>query len=167
TDFPMIAKMYQETAQRDGFAIRPLAYYLDAWQSFYDAGMAHSLIAEYAGEPLAAVVLVKFGSTTIYMYGASTDKERNRMPAYLLQWEAIRWAKSQKCTVYDFWGAPDNFVETDRMWGVWRFKDGFKGQVVHHIGAWDYPVRPFLYNLYTNAIPRYLNMLRRRKNLVG
>ena len=48
-DFPMIANLYQETAQRDGFAIRPLSYYLDAWQTFYDSGMAHLLIAEYQG----------------------------------------------------------------------------------------------------------------------
>ena len=161
-DFPMIANLYQETAQRDGFAIRPLSYYLDAWQSFYDAGMARPLIAEYEGEPLAAVVLIKFDQTTIYMYGASTNKERNRMPAYPLQWEAIRWAKSQGCDIYDFWGAPDNFVETDRMWGVWRFKDGFQGRVVRHVGAWDYPIRPLLYHLYTNAIPKYLNLLRRQ-----
>ncbi len=161
-DFPMISKLYQETAQRDGFAIRPLTYYLDAWQTFYDAGMAHPLIAEYEGEPLAAVVLVKFGKTIIYMYGASTDKERNRMPAYLLQWEAVQWAKAQGCEVYDFWGAPDEFVETDRMWGVWRFKDGFQGRVVRHVGAWDFVIRPFLYWLYTNAIPKYLNLLRHR-----
>lgn len=163
-DFSMIAGMYQETAKRDGFAIRPLPYYLDAWHSFTNAGMAHPLIAEFEGEPLAAVVLIKFNKTTIYMYGASTNKERNRMPTYLLQWEAIRWAKANGCDTYDFWGAPDTFDGTDRMWGVWRFKDGFKGQVVRHIGAWDYVVRPFYYWLSTAAIPKYINLLRKRDN---
>lgn len=85
------------------------------------------------------------------------------MPNYLLQWEAIRWAKAQGCTVYDFWGAPDEFVESDQLWGVWRFKAGFNGQVVRHIGAWDYPVRPLLYQLYTVVLPKYLNYLRSRK----
>ena len=159
-DFPQIVQMYQETAQRDGFTIRPTAYYLDAWQTFYQAGMAHPLIAEYAGEPVAAVVLIRFGQRVTYMYGASTEKERPRMPNHLLQWEAIRWAKAQGATVYDFWGAPDEFVESDRMWGVWRFKAGFNGQVVRHIGAWDYPARPLLYWLYTTILPRYLSYLR-------
>lgn len=163
-DFPLMAEMYRETSERDGFGIRPSHYYLDIWQAFTQAGMGHLLIAEYNGEPLAAVFLVKYGRKAIYMYGASTDKERNRMPNYLLQWEAIRWAKQQGCTIYDFWGAPDEFVETDRMWGVWRFKQGFEAEVVRHVGAWDYVVRPFWYYTYTTLIPQYLNRLRRQNS---
>jgi lipid II:glycine glycyltransferase (peptidoglycan interpeptide bridge formation enzyme) len=82
------------------------------------------------------------------------------MPNYLLQWEAIRWAQAQGADIYDFWGAPDEFVEGDRMWGVWRFKDGFNGQVVRHVGAWDFVVRPLLYWFYTAALPKYLDRLR-------
>ncbi len=159
-DFAVIAEMYGETAVRDHFAIRPLPYYLDIWNAFYQAGMAQPLLAEFEGEPIAAVVLVKYGRRAIYMYGASTDKERKRMPNYLLQWEAIRWAKAQGCETYDFWGAPDEFDESDRLWGVWRFKAGFNGQVVHTIGAWDYVVRPFWYWLYATALPKYLDLLR-------
>lgn len=161
-DFPLIAGLYEETAARDGFAIRPSPYYLDVWQTLYDAGMAVPLIAEYEGQPLAAVVLVRFGERTIYMYGASSERERQRMPSYLLQWEAIRWAQAQGSRVYDFWGAPNEFVEDDPLWGVWRFKDGFQGDVVWHIGAWDYPARPLLYTAYTKLLPRYLDLLRSR-----
>lgn len=163
-DFPGLAAMYAETSARDGFGIRPSEYYLDAWTSFYRAGMGHLLLAEHEGRPIAAVYLVKFGSKAIYMYGASTNEERNRMPNYLLQWEAIRWAKAAGCDVYDFWGAPDVFEESDRLWGVWRFKAGFEGQVVRHIGAWDYPARPFWYWLYTAVIPKYRRFLRTRQN---
>jgi lipid II:glycine glycyltransferase (peptidoglycan interpeptide bridge formation enzyme) len=159
-DFPTIAGMYMETADRDDFTVRPTDYYLDAWQSFYEAGLAQPLLAEYDGMPLGAVIIVRYGQRAIYMYGASTDIERNRMPNYLLQWEAIRWAQEQGCTVYDFWGAPDEFDESDPLWGVWRFKDGFQGQVVRHIGAWDYPARPFWYWVYTSVIPKYIAFLR-------
>lgn len=162
SDYPLIADMYQETAVRDGFAIRPRAYYLDIWRAFHADGMGIPFIAEYEGQPLAALVLVTYGERAIYMYGASTNEERNRMPTYLLQWEAICWAKAHGYRVYDFWGAPTEFAETDPLWGVWRFKAGFNGQVVRHLGAWDYPVRPFLYWLYVNAIPRYVSWLRGR-----
>ena len=162
-DFPAIARMYQETAARDGFTIRPIEYHLDAWQSFYDAGMGQPLLAEFESEPLAAVVLVRYGDRVIYMYGASTNRERKRMPNQLLQWEAIRWAKTEGCSIYDFWGAPDEFVETDPLWGVWRFKDGFRGDVVWHIGAWDYPARPFWYYTYSKVLPRYIEFLRTRQ----
>lgn len=166
-DFPAIVNMYQETAVRDGFTIRPATYYLDAWQSFYDEGMAQPLLAEFAGDPIAAVVLIRYGERVIYMYGASTEKERNRMPNHLLQWEAIRWAKSQEAAVYDFWGAPNEFIETDSMWGVWRFKQGFNGEVVRHIGAWDYPARPFWYWVYTAVMPKYLDFLRSRQTQIS
>jgi peptidoglycan pentaglycine glycine transferase (the first glycine) len=161
-DFDAIATMYLATAERDQFAARPAAYYLDAWQTLYNAGMAQPLLAHYQGELLAAVVLVRYGRRVIYMYGASSEKERQRMPNHLLQWEAIRWAQAQGAAVYDFWGAPDDFVEADPLWGVWRFKAGFNGEVVRHIGAWDYPARPFWYWLYSVALPRYLELLRRR-----
>jgi lipid II:glycine glycyltransferase (peptidoglycan interpeptide bridge formation enzyme) len=161
-DLPMIFEMYRDTAARDGFTIRPEAYYLDGWGALYDAGMAQPLIAEVAGRPIAAVILVRYGDRAIYMYGASSNEERDRMPNYLLQWEAIRWARSAGCTVYDMWGAPDHFDESDRMWGVWRFKAGFNGEVVRFIGAWDYPVWSWAYRLYTDLVPRYLNLLRGR-----
>jgi lipid II:glycine glycyltransferase (peptidoglycan interpeptide bridge formation enzyme) len=161
-EFNTIAAMYQETAERDGFAIRPREYYLDAWHSFYKAGMAVPLLAEYEGVPVAAVILIRFGDRVTYMYGASTNRERNRMPNYLLQWESIRWAKAQGCTTYDFWGAPTQFEESDPLWGVWRFKDGFQGDVLWHIGAWDFPARPFWYNMYARLLPRYVEILRSR-----
>ena len=53
-------------------------------------------------------------------------------------------------------------METDQLWGVWRFKQGFNGEVVRHIGAWDYTPRPFWYWLYTAVMPRYINLLHRR-----
>lgn len=162
-DLPAIASIYQETAQRDGFTIRPLDYYLDAWSSLLAEGMALPLLAEFEGDLVAAVILIRYGDRVVYMYGASTARQRKRMPNHLLQWEAIRWAKAEGCKTYDFWGAPDQFVESDPLWGVWRFKDGFRGDAVWHIGAWDYPARPFWYWTYTKVLPRYLGYLRNRQ----
>ena len=96
------------------------------------------------------------------MYGASRGLHRNLMPNHLLQWEAMRWAKAQGCTVYDMWGAPDVLDESDPMWGVYRFKEGFGGQFVRHIGAYDYPVSRLLYQFYTVTVPHYLEMLRKK-----
>jgi lipid II:glycine glycyltransferase (peptidoglycan interpeptide bridge formation enzyme) len=166
-DFPEIAEMYLETAARDGFTVRPREYYLDGWTALYEARMAQPLIAEVEGRPVAAVILVRFGDRVIYMYGASRNEARERMPNHLLQWEAIRWARAAGCRVYDLWGAPDEFDESDRLWGVWRFKAGFNGEVVRFVGAWDYPARPLWYRLYTQVIPRYLDFLRSRQGDEG
>lgn len=161
-DLPMIYEMYRVTAQRDRFVIRPQAYYMDGWKALIDAGHARPLIAEYEGQPLGVVIIVHFKDRALYMYGASNGDERKRMPNYLLQWEAIRWSKQNGNKIYDFWGAPNVFDESDRMWGVYRFKQGFNGDVAHHIGAWDYPNKPILYWAFAQAVPAFLSLMRRR-----
>ncbi len=161
-DLPLFYEMYAETGRRDNFIIRPFAYYRDAWGAFIGAELARLFLAEYEGEPLAGLIAFRFGQRAWYMYGASTRKHRNLMPNHLLQWEAIRWAKNEGCTIYDMWGAPDVLDESDPLWGVYRFKEGFGGQFVRHIGAYDYPVSRLLYWLYTVLMPRYLDFLRAR-----
>ena len=61
------------------------------------------------------------------------------------------------------WGAPDVFDESDSMWGVYRFKRGFGGQIIQGLGAFDYPVRPALYWAFTVAMPRVRSLLRQLK----
>ena len=161
-DLELLYAMYDETALRDQFIIRPLDYYGDAWGSFIEAGLAQPLIAEFENTPIAALILFHFAGRAYYFYGMSRDLHRNLMAPHLLQWEAMRWARAQGCTVYDMWGAPDTLDESDPMWGVYRFKQGFGGQFVQHIGAWDYSTSRPLYWLYTTAMPRVLGLMRRR-----
>lgn len=164
-DLPAFYQMYAETAARDGFLIRPKAYYLDVWQQFLAANRAELLLAKVNGTPVAGLILFIFGQRAWYMYGASTGQHRKRMPNHLLQWQAMCAAKARGCTHYDMWGAPNQFTESDDMWGVYRFKRGFGGQVVQGLGAFDYPARPALYWAFTAALPRaraLLRQLRRR-----
>ncbi|MEO8608301.1 MAG: peptidoglycan bridge formation glycyltransferase FemA/FemB family protein [Chloroflexota bacterium] len=161
-DLTILYDLYRTTGERDHFLIRPPGYYELAWRSFMEAGLAQALIAEFEGQPIAHVILLHFGHKCWYFYGASANAERDRMPNYLLQWEAMRWAKKQGYAVYDMWGAPDDFNESDSMWGVYEFKRGFRGTVTRHIGAWDYAPYPALYTAYSQLWPRVLNWLRRR-----
>ncbi len=161
-DLEMLYQMYAETALRDNFIIREREYYLKAWRIFMDSQMAQPLIAQVDSKPVAALILFMFSGKAWYLHGMSSEAHREKMPNHLLQWEAIRHAKSSGCTFYDLWGAPDRFDENDPMWGVYRFKEGFGGQVARTIGAWDKPVRPLLYQFYTAIMPRILEGMRRR-----
>jgi lipid II:glycine glycyltransferase (peptidoglycan interpeptide bridge formation enzyme) len=96
------------------------------------------------------------------MYGASRTVHRDKMPNHLLQWKAIQWAKARGCTIYDMWGAPDELLESDPLWGVYRFKQGFGGEFVEHIGAWDFAPSRFGYWLYSFVMPRVLAAMRQR-----
>ena len=166
-EMPLLYRMYAETSVRDGFVIRDESYYTTLWRSFMERGMAEPLIAEVAGsqpqpEVVAAVVPFFFANRAWYLYGMSRDAHRDKMPNYLLQWEAMRRAKARGCVQYDLWGAPDTFDEHDSMWGVYRFKEGLGGQVARFAGALDYPVNGMLYVLYTRVLPRVLDLMRRR-----
>lgn len=161
-DFDLLYRMYAETAVRDGFVIRPPEYYRMVWETFSRAGMCFPLIAEVSGEAIAGLVLFIFAGKAWYLYGMSRDLHREKMPNYLLQWEAMRLARAKGASVYDLWGAPDVFDESDPLWGVFRFKEGLGARVVRTLGAWDYTTRPLLYQLYTQILPRVLEWMRRR-----
>lgn len=168
TDLPRLYKMYAETSVRDGFVIRDEGYYQTVWKTFMqgrgDDGQpfAEPLIAEVDEEPVAAVFLFCFAGRAYYVYGMSRQAHREKMPNYLLQWEATKRAKAHGCSVYDLWGAPDEFKEDDSMWGVFRFKEGLGGEVVRTLGAWDFPANTLWYWVYTQVIPRLLNFMRSR-----
>jgi peptidoglycan pentaglycine glycine transferase (the first glycine) len=161
-DLDRLYAMYAETAQRDGFIIRPLDYYRDAWGSFIRSELAQPLIAEVDGEAVAGLILFRFVDRAWYMYGMSRSAHREKMPNHLLQWEAVRWAKAQGCTLYDLWGAPDELSERDAMWGVYKFKEGLGATFVQHVGAYDFVVSRFWYWFYSAAMPRVLSVMRRR-----
>jgi peptidoglycan pentaglycine glycine transferase (the first glycine) len=162
-DIATFYQMYAETATRDGFLIRPEAYYRDVWQRFLETGIAEMLLASVKDNVIAGLILFVFGQSAWYMYGASAQQHRQLMPNHLLQWSAICRAKERGCTYYDMWGAPDVFDETDRMWGVYRFKQGFGGQVVQGLGAFDYPVNRPLYWAFAIGMPQARSFLRRVK----
>lgn len=161
-DLTLLYRMYAETATRDGFVIRPEDYYLTLWSLMQQAGMAEPLLAEVEGQPVAGMVIFRFAGRAWYMHGMSRPAHREKMPNHLLQWEAIRRARSAGCHTYDLWGAPDVFDESDSMWGVYRFKEGLGGVVHRGLGAWDLPVRPVFYHLYTRILPRILDIMRSR-----
>jgi len=165
-ELPLLYRMYAETSGRDGFAIRDQVYYEHVWSRFLgqpaatDTPSAEVLVAEVDGEIAAAVFVFFFAERAYYLYGMSRAAHRERMPNYLLQWEAIRMAKRRGCSTYDLWGAPDEFNETDPLWGVYRFKEGFGGEVVRTLGAWDYPASRGAYAVYTRAVPGLMRLMR-------
>jgi peptidoglycan pentaglycine glycine transferase (the first glycine) len=178
-ELSMLHKMYAETSVRDGFVIRDEEYYKTVWRTFIakeqpaisnlqspianpQLPSAEPLVAEVNNEPVAAIFVFYFADRAYYVYGMSRDAHREKMPSYLLQWEAMKRAKARGCRVYDLWGAPDVFDESDPMWGVYRFKEGLGGKVVRTLGAWDFAPNPFWYKLYAEIIPRILDVMRSR-----
>jgi len=153
-DFESFYRLMEVTGQRDSFGIHSDSYYRDVLQTFQNTpdgcGKGALWVAEFEGKIVAGVMVFAFGKEAAYLYGASSDEHRREMPTYFLQWKAMLWAKAQGATSYDFWGIPDNVSEgqpdhedsdnknvRDGLWGVYRFKQGFGGEIFRYSGAFD------------------------------
>jgi peptidoglycan pentaglycine glycine transferase (the first glycine) len=163
TDIELFYQLMLKTSEREEFGIHSLEYYRKAYELFQPSGRCELFMAEFEGTPLAALLVFAQGERAWYLYGASTSLYREKMPTYLLQWEAMKWAKNLGCSSYDLWGVPDydqhtlesDFMErTDGLWGVYRFKRGFGGRVIRSMGPWDRIYQPLLYNLYLRWMGR-------------
>ncbi len=163
-DFPAFYRLMLETGQRDAFGIHDETYYQRAFAQFLPQEQVALLFAEVEGESVAALMVFALGTKAWYFYGASSDRHRDRMPTYALQWEAIRWARLRGCATYDLWGIPDADEATleaefaarsDGLWGVYRFKRGFGGRIVRFVGLWEKSLSP----LYPYAM-RVMRLLR-------
>jgi lipid II:glycine glycyltransferase (peptidoglycan interpeptide bridge formation enzyme) len=156
SDVEIFHNLALTTSDRDRFDVHNLAYYQICFDLFAPDRCA-LFIAEFEGEPIAALMAFCQNENAYYFFGASANQYRNLMPSYLVQWFAIQWAKEQGCTRYDLWGIPNANLATleaefqnrsDGLWGVYRFKRGFGGRYVQNIGAFDYVYNPLLYKLY-------------------
>lgn len=138
--------LYLETSRRDSFLIHPLNYYQKLREILFNAGLGTNFIAFYQGKPIAAVVVFSFGRKVWYLYGGSASEHRNVMPNHLLHWEVIKWAKDKGYKYYDLWGIPVNPKESHPLYGIYRFKKGFRSQPVKYIGAYDFPYSSLFYH---------------------
>jgi lipid II:glycine glycyltransferase (peptidoglycan interpeptide bridge formation enzyme) len=145
------------TGERDAFGVHSEEYYQKAFDLFHTHGKCSLLIASFEGTPLAGVMVFTHGKNAWYLYGASSNEYRNLMPTYLIQWKAMLYAKSLGCEFYDLYGVPDADLETleesfsarnDGLWGVYRFKRGFGGDLKRTVGAFDRVFKPVLYRMY-------------------
>lgn len=154
-------ELYEETGKRDAIAIHSREYYRDLFNEAIKANeKSHGIssqpklklwVARYEDQALASIITLYFGGQAVYLYGASGQLHRNLMPTYALQWKAICDAKKSGCEYWDFFGIPPADDPGHPMHGLYRFKTGFGGEIVHYPGAWDYPLKPFFYALYSLA----------------
>jgi len=160
--------LLEETGWRDGIAIHSIEYYktlLEESKTETNSPLQINLyLAEHEGDVLAGIVTLFRGKEAVYLYGASSEKKRSLMAPYALQIKAIEDAKETGCEVYDLFGIPPDDDPSHPMAGLYRFKTGFGGRIIHRPGSWDYPCRPLLYRVFQNAeaLRKNLRTLKKR-----
>lgn len=159
--------LYVQTARRDDFFIHPKPLYERMFSLFRRAGNFCLLLARHENEIIAAVTLIRFGTTCWYLHGASSNEHRNLMAPHLLQWEAIQRAKRWGCTLYDFRAVPDILREDQDMWGVYRFKEGFGGYQYTAQDTWSLAYRPISFGLWQLYFRARFDLTGRRRRRQG
>ncbi len=145
--------LYRETALRDRITIHPLQYYRRLFELAPDSTQLtlHLSLAEHDGDLPAGTIVAEFSDQATYLYGASSNNKRSLMPNYALQWTAILHAREAGLATYDFFGVPPADDPTHPMHGLYRFKTGFGGLLVHRAGSWDVVTQPMRYRAYRFA----------------
>jgi lipid II:glycine glycyltransferase (peptidoglycan interpeptide bridge formation enzyme) len=149
-DLPSFHTLYVETAGRDGFTPRPLAYFEGMWDALTaeDSDRIRLYLADHGGDLVAATTLVRVGQHAWYSYGASSTAKREVRGSNAVQWQMMRDARAAGATVYDLRGITDTLDADDPHIGLVQFKVGTGGQAVELAGEWDLPLNRALYRAF-------------------
>ena len=155
-DLPAFHGLYTETAQRDSFTPRPLAYF----ERMFTALLAEHpdriklYLASHEQDLVAATVRVRVGAHTWYSYGASSTAKREVRASNAIQWQMMRDAMAEGAEIYDLRGITDTLTRSDPHIGLIQFKVGTGGQAVEYVGEWDLPISRPLYRVFDAYVRR-------------
>jgi peptidoglycan pentaglycine glycine transferase (the first glycine) len=161
--------MKATSERKEDYVLRRSRDYLHAvMRAMHDAGQGRLFFAEHEGTPLAGMYVFAFGEKYWYMYGASSNEKRNLKPNYLLQWEVMRWARRRGLTRYDMVGVPksEDLDESSSLWSVYKFKEGFGGEISDSLGCYDLPVKRIHAAAWYKLEPVYYRLYYKLKNNV-
>ncbi len=153
-------RLHKETAKRQKFLLHADQYYRDLWNQLAPQGLAYLLSAKLEGRTLGSWIVLRYGPTIYYPYGASATTGREVMPVHALTWATIKLGKSLGCESFDMWGAanPDEGKKSF-IWGSHVFKQGFGPVLVHYIGTYDLVFKNQWYKLFNLGYSPMLKVL--------
>ena len=150
-DIAAFYEVQRRVAARVGFGIHERAYFETLWRVFAPTARAHLFFARFAGAPVAAVLLLRWGDTAWEMFGGPTGEHADARPFYLLKWRAMLRLRQLGVRSYDMWGLAESGRDDDPLSGVENFKTGFGGEPRTYLGAWEAPTREALFLLWRFA----------------
>lgn len=162
-------RVYVETAERDGFTPRPLAYFETMWDALRaeDPDRLRLYLAEHEGDLVAATTWVRVGDHAWYSYGASTNAKREVRGSNAIQWRMMTDALAAGAKVYDLRGITDSVANDDPHLGLIQFKVGTGGEAVEYLGEWDLPINRPLYALFDVYMNRQAHLARAKRLAAG
>lgn len=149
-DLERFSQLLKKTAQRHHFIPFSVDYLKNQFSCFDSDNQILIYLAKYKGEIISGAIMVYWQGIGFYHHGASLSKyNSNKVPAsYLLQWEAMKEAKSRNCTKYNFWGIAPEGKKNHPWSGLTLFKKGFGGYKKEYLETQDLPLSTSYYLTY-------------------
>jgi lipid II:glycine glycyltransferase (peptidoglycan interpeptide bridge formation enzyme) len=147
-DLDSYMTLLKETTERDDFSGHNRDVYKNMLEILTSGALADLYIAEFNGEPVSALVATYSNETATYYYGVSSNKNRELMSPYLLQWTVIKDAKAKGYKLYDFLGISPEGKKNHPWRGVTEFKKKFGGTPLSYAEPQEYPFKKLLFLIY-------------------
>jgi hypothetical protein len=113
--------------KRLSYNILKPSYYVDLLRYYIPKNKAKLLVAYKDGIPLSGVMLIGNINFMHYYKGCSAQNVKNEGQGELLQWEAIKWAKSIGTKYYDLCG-----LNKEMLPNLYLFKTGFSSKIFYY-----------------------------------
>ena len=140
--------LISKTSTRQGFTDHPQSYYQNLVQTLARTNKTLQLkiyVATYQEKLLNCAIIIDYQDTRTYLFGGSSEDNKNVMAPYLLHWQAILDAKTAGLQHYDWWGIE---TATGKTPGFARFKLGWPGEQISYPAPQDIVNKPVHYILY-------------------
>ncbi len=153
--------LMKETASRDGFHLHPRSYYENIFRDLGKAKRSFLSVAKVGDKIVAIDLVVVSGDTANYVFGATSSRHRELMPAYLSKWKGMVHGKSLGLKRYSFGGVSLE-GEIPGWEGITVFKKKFGGYAFRHPRFYDAVISRPWYLLYSS-----FKFLVRRYSIIG
>lgn len=147
---PVFYDLYRQTARRNRFPPGDYGHFSALFSASSGSSEILFLLAAKGDDILAGAIIAISGKTAVYLFGASSNQHRNLMGSYAVQWDGIVSARAKGCISYDMGSVSPVADPGHPFYGMYRFKTGFGGRVIHRGGSWDYPFDMQKYNQFRN-----------------
>ncbi len=141
-EFEFFVDLLQDLAKQKGFASVSKKYLMRQFE-FLKKDFRF-FCAKKENKILVGGWFAFFGNESSYLHGASSKDVGDTQAPYLIQWEAIKYAREMGLKRHNFWGVVEdkNYNPNYPGFGYSNFKKGFGGYLEEYIKTKD-----FVYNM--------------------
>ncbi len=154
--------LLNETANGAGFSLKPKSYYFSYWKRLSHLKMGQLFFAKFENKVVASAFVMILGKKATYKDGASNRKKETYGASYLLQWEAMLWAKEKGALSYDLCGSPASWEIKNQehpYYRIGKFKTQFNKEVTDYVGTYDFSINKVKYIIWSRFFEKLVKRL--------